>query len=452
VPYDPTTDPALRIHPDDPYVSARDAATYSAKDDGDDTVAPRDPQPFEPRGSPCDAQGNTGGTSGNTGGNGDQGGAPPVRECTYTGFVKCNPTTFRRNDGTVELCHWLKSTESVFSINECTERNKVKFVAATLQGRALTWWKSQVATLGLEVANEKSWDEIKTMMKEEFCPPEQIQRIEKKVEAYIRGLPENFKGETTSSKPVILNDAIRMAHTLMEQKLQAKAERVTEGNKRKWENNNPGDRNNNNRNNNNRGNYRDNNYHNQYNNRRQGNARAMTTAQNDGVNQGGPAQNYNRCGLCHFGNYVDSVRQNTSYEVKLADQRIVSTNTVLRDCILNLVDHLFKIDLMPIELGTFHVIIGTDWLVERDAVIVYGMKVVHIPHNNKTLVVKGDGIASRLKVISCIKARKYIERGSQLFLAQVTEKDSTEKCSQDVHVIHDFPKVFPDDLPGLPPP
>ncbi|GJW43503.1 putative reverse transcriptase domain-containing protein [Tanacetum coccineum] len=107
---------------------------------------------------------------------------------------------------------------------------------------------------------------------------------------------------------------------------------------------------------------------------------------------------------------------------------------------------------MPIELGTFDVIIGMDWLVERDAVIVCGKKEVHVPYKNKTLVVKGDRGASRLKVISCIKARKYIERGSQLFLAQVTEKEPSKKQLQDVPVIRNFPEVFPDDLPGLPPP
>ncbi|GJZ05384.1 putative reverse transcriptase domain-containing protein [Tanacetum coccineum] len=107
---------------------------------------------------------------------------------------------------------------------------------------------------------------------------------------------------------------------------------------------------------------------------------------------------------------------------------------------------------MPIELGTFDVIIGMDWLVERDAVIVCGKKEVHVPYKNKTLVVKGDSGASRLKVISCIKARKYIERGSQLFLAQVTEKEPSKKQLQDVPVIRNFPEVFPDDLPGLPPP
>ncbi|GJZ08677.1 putative reverse transcriptase domain-containing protein [Tanacetum coccineum] len=94
----------------------------------------------------------------------------------------------------------------------------------------------------------------------------------------------------------------------------------------------------------------------------------------------------------------------------------------------------------------------TDWWSKRDAVIVCGKKEVHVPYKNKTLVVKSDSGASRLKVISCIKARKYIERGSQLFLAQVTEKEPSKKQLQDVPVIRNFPEVFPDDLPGLLPP
>nr|GFB99283.1 putative reverse transcriptase domain-containing protein [Tanacetum cinerariifolium] len=59
---------------------------------------------------------------------------------------------------------------------------------------------------------------------------------------------------------------------------------------------------------------------------------------------------------------------------ELADGRIVSTNNILRGRALNLVNHLFEIDLKPIELGTFDVIIGMDWLFLHDAVIVCGKK------------------------------------------------------------------------------
>nr|GEY66868.1 reverse transcriptase domain-containing protein [Tanacetum cinerariifolium] len=149
---------------------------------------------------------------------------------------------------------------------------------------------------------------------------------------------------------------------------------------------------------------------------------------------------------------IDLVKIRASYEVELANGRVVGTNTILKGCTLNLVNHVFEIDLMPIELATCNVIIDMDWLVKHDAVIVCGERVVRIPYENKMLIVKSDKSVSRLKVITCIKACKYVERGCQLFLAHVMENKSKEKRIKDVPVIRDFPKVFPEELPGLPPP
>ncbi|GJU29742.1 hypothetical protein Tco_1173331 [Tanacetum coccineum] len=69
--------------------------------------------------------------------------APVVRECTFTGFMKCNPTVFRGTEGAIELQRWFEKTKSVFGISEWVEGKKVKFTAATLQGPALTWWNSK---------------------------------------------------------------------------------------------------------------------------------------------------------------------------------------------------------------------------------------------------------------------------------------------------------------------
>ncbi|GJT95592.1 hypothetical protein Tco_1091110 [Tanacetum coccineum] len=117
--------------------------------------------------------------------------------------------------GAVELRTWFEKTESVFEISECAEGKKVKFVVATLEGPALTWWKTNVATMGLETVNQMPWTEMKQLMTAEF-------------NGYI-------KGELTSSKPADLNEAVHMAHKLMEQKSQARNERILEGKKRKWE-------------------------------------------------------------------------------------------------------------------------------------------------------------------------------------------------------------------------
>ncbi|GJX47486.1 putative reverse transcriptase domain-containing protein [Tanacetum coccineum] len=149
---------------------------------------------------------------------------------------------------------------------------------------------------------------------------------------------------------------------------------------------------------------------------------------------------------------IEPVELDTCYDVELADGKVVSTNNVLIGCTLNLLNHSFPIDLMVIELGSFDIIIGMDWLSRYDAAILCGEKKVRIPLEGKTLVIEGDRNNSRLKIVSCIKAQKYIEKGCELFLAQVTEQESKEKRLEDVPVIRDFLKVFPDELPGLPPP
>ncbi|GJU39329.1 putative reverse transcriptase domain-containing protein [Tanacetum coccineum] len=68
-----------------------------------------------------------------------------------------------------------------------------------------------------------------------------------------------------------------------------------------------------------------------------------------------------------------------SYTVELADGRISKTNTVLRGCTLGLLGHPLNIDLMPVELGSFDIIIGMDWLANHHVVIVCDEKIVLAP-------------------------------------------------------------------------
>ncbi|GJT37865.1 putative reverse transcriptase domain-containing protein [Tanacetum coccineum] len=71
------------------------------------------------------------------------------------------------------------------------------------------------------------------------------------------------------------------------------------------------------------------------------------------------------------------------YDVELADGRIIGLNTILRGCTLNFVNHLFNINLMPVELSCFVAIIGMDWLAKYKAVIVCAEKIVRIPWGNE---------------------------------------------------------------------
>ncbi|GKC68731.1 putative reverse transcriptase domain-containing protein [Tanacetum coccineum] len=94
------------------------------------------------------------------------------------------------------------------------------------------------------------------------------------------------------------------------------------------------------------------------------------------------------------------------YDVKLAGGKIIGINTIIWGCTLNFLNHPFNIDLMPVELGSFNVIIGMDWLAKYHAVIICAEKIE-------------------------------------------TKDKSEEKRLEDVPIIRDFLEVFPEDLPGL---
>ncbi|GJY03470.1 putative reverse transcriptase domain-containing protein [Tanacetum coccineum] len=121
----------------------------------------------------------------------------------------------------------------------------------------------------------------------------------------------------------------------------------------------------------------------------------------------------------------------SSYDVELADGKIVGIDTIIRGCTLNFLDHPFNIDLMPVELGSFDVIIGMDWLRRCHAVIVCDEKLVQVPYGNETLTFCGNkssnGRESRLIVISCSKAQEYMAKGCQVFLAQISAKKEEDK-------------------------
>nr|GFA53095.1 reverse transcriptase domain-containing protein [Tanacetum cinerariifolium] len=100
-----------------------------------------------------------------------------------------------------------------------------------------------------------------------------------------------------------------------------------------------------------------------------------------------------------------------------------------------------------------------DWLSRYNAVIACAEKLVHIPFGNKILTIRGDGSnernESRLNIISCSKAQEYMSKGCHVFLANITstkdEDKSKGKRLEDVPIVREFPKVFPEDLPARAP-
>nr|GEZ79200.1 putative reverse transcriptase domain-containing protein [Tanacetum cinerariifolium] len=348
-----------------------------------------------------------------------------THECTYTDFLKCQPLHFKGTEGVASLSQWFERIESVFYISNCAVENQVKFATCTLHSVALTWWNTHVKRVGHDAAYESD-----------------------KIEKYIGVLPDMIHGSVVASKQKTMQEAVEIATELMDKKIRTLAERKT-ASKRKFENTSKSTQ-----------------TQQQQLNKRQNTGRLKNN--NNHGNQGGrdnaPTKIYavghagtdpdsnvvtgtfllnNRYASVLFHTGADKSFVSTTfssqinitpstldhcYDVELADGRIIGLNNILRGCTLNLLNHTFNINLMPVELGSFDAIIGIDWLAKYQAVIACAEKIVRIPWGNKTLIIHGDGS----------------NQGN-------VEDKSEKKRLEDIPIVQNFPEVFPEDLLGLPP-
>nr|GEY99092.1 putative reverse transcriptase domain-containing protein [Tanacetum cinerariifolium] len=302
-----------------------------------------------------------------------------ARLCFYADFMKCQPLNFKGTKGTV------------------------KFATCTLLGAALTWWNGQIRTLGPD-AYTMTWKILKKKMPEKYCPQGEIKKLEielwnLKIDKYISGLPDNIYGSVKASKPKTLDKTIELANDLMDQKLRTYAERQTD-NVRKADDSS-----------------RNNHGHQQHPSKRQNVAKDCPKLKNknkgsvnaqEWVYAVGNAEKKRNASRDPDSNVVTG----NSYDVELADGKIVGVDTIIQGCNLNFLKHPFNIDLMPMELGSFDVIIELDWLRRYHVVILCDEKLVRIPYGNETLIFRGDesnnGRESRLTSISCSKAQEYM--------------------------------------------
>ncbi|GJW17548.1 putative reverse transcriptase domain-containing protein, partial [Tanacetum coccineum] len=285
-----------------------------------------------------------------------------------------------------------------------------------------------------------------------FVPArEMVPNEEDKVERFVGGLPDNIQGNVIAAEPTKLQDAIRVANNLMDQKLKGYARSAE--NKRRLDNN-----------------LRDNRGKQPVFKRQtvggQNVGRAYTARNNEKKGYVGSLPYCNKCkfhhdGSCtvrpgHFrkdcpklrnqnrgnktGNKMETrvetrlevmkLRQrltyggkrrnpiptallgvapstlDTSYVIELTDERISATNVVFRGCTLGLLGHPFNIDLIPVKLGCFNIIIGMDWLAKYYAVIICDEKVVCIPFGDEVLIVRGDDYDGRKDLTGLPPARQ----------------------------------------------
>ncbi|GJU26278.1 putative reverse transcriptase domain-containing protein [Tanacetum coccineum] len=393
--------------------------------------------------------------------------------------------------------------ESVFNINGCAIENQVKFATCTLLGAALTWWNGQIRTLGPE-AYSMTWEVLKKKMMNKYCPQGEVKKLEielwnlkvkgndvptyterfqeltlictkfvanetEKVDKYISGLPDNIYGNVKSARPKTLDETIELANNLMDQKLCTYAERQTD-NKRKADDSS-----------------RNNHGHQQQPFKRQnvakvynmgsgekkpyggslpkssGNINVANTQKGNGANPKGN-------GCFEFGNAEKKGNASRDPDSNVVTGTFLLNNryaSILfdtdadRSFISSAFSSLIDITQTPLE-NSYDVELADGkivWLRRCHAVIVCDEKLVRIPYGNETLIFRGDessnGRESRLTIILCSKAQEYMVKGCQIFLAQISAKKEEDKSEgkqlKDVPIVRDFPEVFPEDLPGLPP-
>ena len=112
----------------------------------------------------------------------------------------------------------------------------------------------------------------------------------------------------------------------------------------------------------------------------------------------------------------------------MANGKLIEADQELPNCDLTPANHVFKINLLPVSLGSFDIVVRMDWLSKHQAEIVCHEKIIRILlPDRKTLSVQGQKANSKLGLISYIKARKYLRKGYQAIIAHVTEKQPEEK-------------------------
>nr|GEW21726.1 hypothetical protein [Tanacetum cinerariifolium] len=331
----------------------------------------------------------------------------PTRECTYTDFLKCQPMNFKGTEEVFGLAQWFERMETIFNISNCAVENQVKFATCTLYGVALTWWKSHIKTVGHAATYGVPWNKLMKMMTTKYCPRNEIKKLEIKIWELKT---ENKRKQDDNQQQLNKRRNTSKASVGPSEKRKYGGS-LPKCSKYNYHHNGPcapkchkcnkvgylarDCRNSGNAN-------TGNNQRTTGANQRGGNGSAPTKVymvDNAGTN---PDSNIitgtfllNNCYASilfdtgadmsfvstEFGSQIDitPTAYDYYYDVELADEKIIGINTIIRGCTLNLLKHPFNVDLMPVELDSFKVIIGRDWLAKYHVVIVCAEKIVHIP-------------------------------------------------------------------------
>ncbi|GKB88585.1 reverse transcriptase domain-containing protein [Tanacetum coccineum] len=138
------------------------------------------------------------------------------RGCTYKEFLACNPKEYDGKGGAIVYTRWIEKMESVQDMSGCEDNQKVKYTAGSFVGKALTWWNSEVNTRSREAAIGMTWEDFKTLIREEFCPSNEmfhelakivlhlVTLENRRIERYVYGLAPQIQGMVAATEPATI--------------------------------------------------------------------------------------------------------------------------------------------------------------------------------------------------------------------------------------------------------
>ncbi|KAL0561368.1 hypothetical protein IC582_001793 [Cucumis melo] len=124
----------------------------------------------------------------------------------------------------------------------------------------------------------------------------------------------------------------------------------------------------------------------------------------------------------------------------------------VKTCQIEIAGHVIEVTLLVLDMLDFDVILGMDWLAANHASIDCSRKEVTFnPPSRASFKFKGEGSRSLPQVISAIRASKLLSQGTWAILASVMDTREADVSLSSEPVVRDYPDVFPEELPGLPP-
>ncbi|GJW36819.1 putative reverse transcriptase domain-containing protein [Tanacetum coccineum] len=347
---------------------------------------------------------NNGNDNGNGGGN---------NGCTYKGFVVCGPRDFDGTGGAVALTRWIEKMESVIDNSECLANQRVKYAASSFIGKALTWWNTQVQARGRDAANAMAWDDFKALLTTEFCPNNEIKKLEgefwnhSSVGVDHVGYTDQFH-ELAMLVPhvAVHNGTLAKAGEKRKERDEASKSESVGKDKKKAKGGRgfvatvPPRREN--------GNFpkcaRCNGFHAEKGPCIDPNVVTGTYSLNNlyatVLFDSGVDFSFISTKFAPLLNEKPSIA-NLRYVIEVANGKNEEVNRIFRGYRLELGDSIFPIDLIPLGQGSFDVIVGMDWLSNQKAVIVCHEKIVKIHvEEGKVLYVQGEHNVRKTKTIT----------------------------------------------------